>query len=126
MKIECEVSLGELVDKISILQIKGKFIQDEEKLKHVALEEEVLLAKLNALGLKDWQPLHQQLVVVNTELWKIEDDIRDKEKAGEFDQKFIELARSVYKVNDKRFHLKKQLNEKFGSKIVEVKSYSEY
>lgn len=126
MNIKVDVSLGELVDKISILRIKQKFITDQEKLGHVNKEEAVLTEILNALNLEGISPFLEELVEVNTKLWKIEDDIRDKERDKEFDEKFIELARAVYVTNDQRFDVKNRINSKFDSGLREVKSYQEY
>ena len=126
MNIKVDVSLGELVDKISILRIKQKFITDTEKLSHVNKEEQVLSQTLFELKLEGITPFLEELVKVNTKLWKIEDDIRDKERDKEFDQKFIELARAVYVTNDQRFDVKNRINSKFDSGLREVKSYQKY
>ena len=126
MDILCPVSLGELVDKISILKIKSKFIKDKEKLKHVRLELTKLETTLDQLNLKGIDAHLEGLVEVNRQLWKIEDDIREKEREKSFDQKFIELARAVYHTNDERFRKKDQINREFGSIIVETKSYKDY
>ncbi len=95
MKVQCEVSLGELLDKLSILYIKNKKITDETKLKHVRLEIEKLEETLKGLALDGYQELLAELETINLKLWVIEDDIRDKERNKEFDQQFIELARAV-------------------------------
>ncbi len=126
MKVLCEVSLGELVDKISILIIKKKFIVDAQKLALVSAEESVLSQTLAQLKLEGINSLLERLIEVNSTLWKIEDDIRLKEKAKIFDAEFIELARSVYRINDARFALKNEINEKYGSFLQEVKSYEKY
>jgi hypothetical protein len=126
MKIDCEISLGELIDKISILLIKEKMISDPLKLKHVRSEKNVLENKLNQLKLHNIDYHLQQLTEVNLALWKIEDDIREKEFKKEFDQKFIELARAVYITNDERFIRKNKINKEYDSNLVEVKSYKEY
>jgi hypothetical protein len=126
MKIECEISLGELIDKISILKIKLHMIQDEQKQGHVQKELSVLNALLLKLNLPGIQSNLDELYETNLKLWKIEDDIRDKERAKEFDDRFIILARSVYVVNDERFKIKNKINTKFSSSLVEVKSYREY
>ena len=128
MIINTPISLGELIDKISILQIKKKNIQNIEKLKFIDEELSLLEKSLkNALhhneNIKEYL---SKLVIVNSKLWKIEDDIRECEQQKKFDQKFIELARSIYFTNDERSKLKLEINQKFGSKIVEVKSYSNY
>lgn len=126
MKIECEISLGELVDKLSILYIKEKNLTDVSKLTHVKKEIHVLENKLNSLNLSGIESYLNRLVTINSTLWKIEDDIRDKERAKEFDNKFIELARNVYITNDQRFECKNEINTKYSSAIVEVKSYQQY
>ena len=127
MIINIPISLGELIDKISILVIKEKKIQDEKK-NNLIREELTLLRKtLNeAANNNSINNYLNQLIDVNSTLWKIEDEIRDCEKNKKFDQKFIELARSVYITNDKRAEIKLEINKKFGSKIVEVKSYKKY
>ena len=127
MIINTPISLGELIDKISILVIKEKKIKNEKK-NNLIREELTLLRKtLNeAANNNSINNYLNQLIDVNSTLWKIEDEIRDCEKNKKFDQKFIELARSVYITNDKRAEIKLEINNKFGSKIVEVKSYTKY
>ena len=127
MIINTPISLGELIDKISILIIKEKKIKDEKK-NNLIREELTLLRKtLNeAANNNSINNYLNQLIDVNSTLWKIEDEIRDCEKNKKFDQKFIELARSVYITNDRRAEIKLEINNKFGSKIVEVKSYTKY
>ena len=127
MIINIPISLGELIDKISILVIKEKKIKDEKK-NNLIREELTLLRKtLNeAANNNSINNYLNQLIDVNSALWKIEDEIRDCEKNKKFDQKFIELARSVYITNDRRAEIKLEINNKFGSKIVEVKSYTKY
>lgn len=126
MKIECAISLGELVDKISILMIKEKMIKDEAKLVHVRHEKNVLENLLSSLALLGIDHYLQDMVAINTKLWQIEDDIREKERKKQFDEEFIELARNVYVSNDQRFAIKNKINNDFSSSIVEVKSYQEY
>ncbi|MDC0044629.1 DUF6165 family protein [Pelagibacteraceae bacterium] len=127
MIISTPVSLGELVDKISILQIKNINIKDEEKLKLIREELELLNQTLNKhIKNNDIQNYLDSLIEINSKLWVIEDDIRDCERKKKFDQTFIDLARSVYFTNDKRSEVKLEINKKFGSKIIEVKSYEEY
>ena len=127
MIINTPVSLGELVDKISILHIKNINIKDDEKLKLIREELELLNQTLNKhIKKNDIQNYLDSLIEINSRLWVIEDDIRDCERNKKFDQTFIDLARSVYFTNDKRSELKLEINKKFGSKIVEVKSYEEY
>ena len=127
MIINTPISLGELIDKISILIIKEKKITDEKK-NNLIREELTLLRKtLNeAANNNSINNYLNQLIDVNSTLWKIEDEIRNCEKNKKFDQKFIELARSVYITNDKRAEIKLEINNKFDSKIVEVKSYTKY
>ena len=124
MIINTPVSLGELVDKISILHIKNINIKDTEKLKLVK-EELLLLNKTldDHINRNDIQQHLDSLIAINSKLWVIEDDIRDCERNKIFDQKFVDLARSVYFTNDKRYEVKLEINKKFGSKIIEVKSY---
>lgn len=126
MKILCPVSLGELVDKISILRIKEKFITDSEKLRLVNHEHTVLLAELDRLALSGIDGHLASLQEVNEKLWKIEDDIRELEREKRFDQDFIELARAVYVTNDERFRRKAAVNDEYGSEVKEVKSYEKY
>ena len=127
MIINTPVSLGELVDKISILHIKNINIKDHEKLKLVK-EELLLLNKTldDHINRDDIQQHLDSLIDINSKLWVIEDDIRDCERNKIFDQKFIDLARSVYVTNDKRSEVKLEINKKFGSQIIEVKSYEQY
>ena len=127
MIISTPISLGELVDKISILHIKNINIKDEEKLKLIREELELLNQTLNKhIKNNDIQNYLDSLIEINSKLWAIEDDIRDCERNKKFDQTFIDLARSVYFTNDKRSEVKFEINKKFGSKIIEVKSYEEY
>ena len=127
MIISTPVSLGEIVDKISILHIKNINIKDEEKLKLIREELELLNQTLNKhIKNNDIQNYLDSLIEINSKLWVIEDDIRDCERNKKFDQTFIDLARSVYFTNDKRSEVKLEINKKFGSKIIEVKSYEEY
>ena len=127
MIINTPISLGELIDKISILVIKEKKITDEKK--NNLIREELTLLKKTLNEVANNNSINNylnQLIDVNSTLWKIEDEIRDCEKNKKFDKKFIELARSVYITNDKRAEIKLEINNKFGSKIVEVKSYTKY
>lgn len=120
-----EVSTGEIVDKLSILQIKKENITDENKLINVNKEYEYLYdIVFNQLKIKLTD--YNALVDINSQLWKIEDDIRDKERQKEFDDDFIKLARMVYFTNDKRAEQKKEINLKYGSNFVEEKSYANY
>jgi hypothetical protein len=125
MKIE--VSQGEIVDKLTILQIKKENITDPSKLDNIVKEYDYLLSIVeNDLEISTESPEYLELLSINKELWKIEDDIRDKERDKVFDAEFIELARSVYTTNDKRAEIKKEINLKYGSLFVEEKSYSNY
>jgi len=127
MIINTPVSLGELMDKISILKIKKKNIHNKEKL--ININDELLLLEetlLKSVNDKKADKYMNELIKVNLELWKIEDDIRDCERNKQFDQKFIDLARAVYFTNDQRSQIKLDINNYFGSTIVEVKSYEKY
>ncbi len=126
MNINCEISLGELVDKIAILKIKSQKISDQEKLAHVRKEEETLSKTLASLKLENITHHLDQMIEVNLKLWVIEDDIRDCERAKDFGQKFIDLARAVYITNDERFRRKNTINTTYKSGLVEVKSYKDY
>jgi len=126
--ISVPVSPGEVLDKITILEIKSERIEDEAKLVNVRKELELLSDTWCHSITEDEaiQSLKARLKEVNETLWEIEDDIRDKERAHEFDQEFIRLARAVYVTNDKRSEIKKELNLRLGSQIVEEKSYQAY
>ena len=127
MLINTPVSLGELVDKISILIVKQRNITDQKKLNQVNKELDFLNETLNKHVTKDEiNSYMNDLIDINSRLWIIEDDIRDCERNKQFDEKFIELARSVYFTNDKRANLKLDINKNFGSELVEVKSYEQY
>jgi len=126
MIVEAPVSLGELVDKITILRIKNRNITDPLKLENVQRELVELSGVLSKAGAPDILLEFQSLENINAELWDIEDKIRVKESKKEFDQEFIELARSVYITNDKRAKIKKDINLKVGSELVEEKSYEQY
>ncbi len=128
MKLMVEVAPGELIDKITILEIKLNKIDDEAKLTNVRREYEILMEtyranieKTDALG-----ALIDELREANAKLWDIEDDIRDLERAKDFGDAFVSLARSVYKSNDRRAATKRKINELLNSRIVEEKSYADY
>ncbi len=123
-----EVGPGELIDKITILVIKSERMTDAAKLANVRHELKVLDAARHAgvPASAELDRLVAALKKVNEDLWVIEDDIRDCEKAGEFGPKFIELARAVYRQNDKRAQLKKKINLLTGSSIIEEKSYKDF
>ncbi len=126
--IRVPVSPGEVLDKITILEIKSERMTDPQKVANVRIELD-LLQKTWAEAIREddtIRDLHAQLKEINEALWEIEDDIRDKERAKEFDERFIELARAVYFTNDRRSEVKKKLNLHLGSQIVEEKSYQDY
>lgn len=123
MKIE--VSNGEIMDKLSILEIKLRKIIDEEKLSNVRNEFEIL--KGPAVSIMDLDdPLYQSLVQINSRLWDIEDQCRDYERNKDFGEDFIHTVRQVYVLNDERSRLKKEINLKTGSDLIEEKSYEDY
>lgn len=126
MIINCPVSLGELVDKISILRIKMKKISDDEKVALAKTEHDHLMETLEKLSLDDITNYLNELIEINSELWIIEDDIREEERKKDFSEKFISLSRSVYRTNDRRFAVKNRINDFYGSGIKEVKSYEDY
>ncbi len=127
MLINTPISLGELVDKISILIIKKKNIIDKTKLDHVKKELDFLQKTLmNYVQQEEINNYLENLININSKLWNIEDDIRECERKKLFDQTFIDLARSVYFTNDERAKVKNDINKNFGSELVEVKSYEEY
>ena len=119
------VSLGELIDKITILEIK-QIHMTGIKLKNVDKELKLLRKILQDENLEIDIDLINNLKEVNNKLWKIEDNIRIKENNQKFDKEFIQLARSVYKENDKRASIKKEINQKYNSELVEEKSYNKY
>ena len=126
--IRVPVSPGEVLDKITILEIKSERMSDPQKVANVHAELRLLQETWTQTISEDdvIRDLHAQLKEINEALWEIEDDIRDKERAREFDERFIELARAVYFTNDKRSEVKKKLNLHLGSQIVEEKSYQDY
>lgn len=128
MLIQVPVSWGELVDKITILQIKSERISDKAKLANIHKELEELTRTANAAAVfpADVIALQAELKAVNEKLWVIEDDIRDCERNKDFGAKFIELARAVYFTNDERFRVKREINDALGSALSEEKSYAAY
>jgi len=126
--IQTPVSYGELIDKMTILQIKLQQIKDEAKLANVRNELELLDATWKNDKASDTDIAEEtgRLLAVNQRLWNIEDDIRMKERAQAFDDEFIQLARSVYIENDERAAIKREINVKLGSTLVEEKSYQDY
>ena len=127
-EIKVPVSPGELLDKITILRIKSARMSDPQKLRNVRLELDALQATWSesAYANADIVADVDDLLKVNERLWVIEDDIRDKERAQAFDAEFIRLARAVYVENDERAAIKRRINMKLGSSIVEEKSYRPY
>ncbi len=123
MKIE--VSNGEIIDKITILQIKLERIKDETKLKNLKKEYDELIKVASSL-MNSGDILYKALYDVNSELWDIEDHIRDLERKKDFGDDFISLARSVYIKNDRRSELKREINIKTSSGLIEEKSYEKY
>lgn len=123
-----EIAPGELIDKITILEIKTERMTDAAKLANVRVELETLAAARDAeiAASDEMSRLTADLKAVNEALWMIEDDIRECERAGDFGPAFVELARSVYKTNDRRAALKREINELLGSHLIEEKSYKPY
>jgi hypothetical protein len=119
------VSVGELVDKITILEIKSERLQGDAR-NHARHEHQLLAAELARCSAPVDPALQAELRAVNQELWTIEDDIRDHERRNDFGASFIALARSVYVTNDRRAAIKRTINERCGSEIMEVKGYQEY
>lgn len=126
--VSAEISIGELIDKITILEIKQDEIKSKEKFHNITMELESLreTCAQHVPPLPEIQELTRQLKLVNRTLWEIEDAIRLKEALHCFDEKFIELARAVYVTNDQRCAIKRQINDLLGSKFVEEKSYQDY
>ena len=127
-KIIVEVSVGELLDKISILEIKQEKIKDQEKLKFIDLEHKILKDQLNQNVKTDekLEKLFISLKDINAKLWVIEDDKRQCEKDKDFGEKFIKLSRDVHFLNDDRAKIKLEMNNHTGSKIKEIKEYTSY
>ena len=127
-KILVEVSVGELLDKISILEIKKDKIKDLEKLKFINYEHNILKDQLNKNVKPDRElnELFQSLKKINSELWVIEDDKRMCEKNSDFGEKFIKLSRDVHFLNDERAKLKLKINDLTGSSVKEIKQYQSY
>ena len=126
--ITVEIAPGELIDKITILEIKSERMSDVAKLENVRIEL-ATLAKARDAAITpsvELDELTSQLRSINEQLWDIEDHIRDCEREKDFGERFVELARSVYKSNDQRAALKRDINTLLGSRLVEEKSYSDY
>jgi len=128
MNLSAEISVGEFLDKITILEIKSERIKDETKLTNIHKELETLRSTWQAspFSQQDINTEIAELKSINEQLWEIEDDIRIQESQGSFGQKFIDLARAVYVVNDQRAAVKRTINIKVGSELVEEKSYQDY
>lgn len=124
--MKVEVSIGELVDKVSILSIKSKKIRDKNKLTNIVKEYDILVKDMEGAGIRLSSPEFKQLEQINLKLWDIEDQIRIKEAGKEFDDQFIALARSVYFTNDERAAIKREINLKYRSGIIEEKEYVAY
>lgn len=126
--INVPVSFGEVVDKITILEIKSERIQDPDKVANVRRELELIERTwTDAIeGKADVSDARARLKGVNEELWEIEDEIRVRESQKDFGNRFVELARSVYVTNDRRADIKKEINLALGSELVEEKSYEDY
>lgn len=125
-EILCPVSVGEVVDKVTILRIKQRKIADPAKLLNIKIELDALTKVCAAAGIDLADGMTRELEEINAKLWVIEDDIRELERAKRFDAEFIALARAVYVTNDERFRVKSRLNAAYGSKLREEKSYRDY
>ena len=128
MKLMTEISVGEFLDKVTILEIKSERITDPAKLENVNRELDIL-RRIWAEAAIDYPGLAEhtaELKAINEKIWQIEDDIRDKERQQVFDDDFIQLARSVYFTNDRRAAVKRDINVAVGSNLIEEKSYSDY
>ena len=128
MAVHVPVSWGEVIDKITVLEIKSEKLRDAAKLANVRKELGLLVAIRDQEfpNHQDLAKLSAELKAINSALWKIEDDIRDCERDQDFGPKFIELARAVYVTNDERANVKRQINDLLGSDLVEEKSYAPY
>ena len=127
-KILVEVSIGELLDKISILEIKKEKIKDPDKLKYISDEHQILQEQYRSNVKNDVKlnELYQSLKIINSRLWTIEDDKRKCEKEKDFTENFIKLSRDVHILNDERAKIKLEINNHTGSKIKEIKEYFSY
>lgn len=126
MQVVAPVSWGELIDKITILEIKLEKLKPGAQRDNVKREHDALVAVRDRHAQGSWQAAAAELKSINEILWQVEDDIRDCERDKDFGAKFVELARSVYKTNDKRAAVKRRLNEAMGSELVEEKLYKAY
>ncbi len=123
--MQIEVSHGEIVDKLTIIEIKLKHIQDENKRKNLQTEFDVLDRAVSQIIAKDHE-LYLELLKINQELWDIEDTIRDLERDKDFGDAFVQTARAVYFTNDRRSEVKRKINDLTGSNLIEEKSYQKY
>jgi hypothetical protein len=123
--MQIEVSNGEIVDKLTIIEIKLKHIQDDNKRKNLQAEFDVLDRAVSQIIAKD-HALYLELLKINQELWDIEDTIRDLERDKDFGEAFIQTARAVYFTNDRRSEVKRKINDLTGSNLIEEKSYQKY
>lgn len=131
MQIKVDVSIGELVDKITILMIKEKYIESPDKLKNISHELYLLSSVLRSCITDEHMnekiiDIKEQLLKVNEDIWNVENVVRECEKQKDFTSVFVTAARNVYILNDKRAALKKDLNESLGSEVVEEKSYDDH
>tara|TARA_X000000368_G_C22559808_1_gene505900 strand:+ start:146 stop:535 length:390 start_codon:yes stop_codon:yes gene_type:complete len=129
MEVNVPVSVGELLDKLSIVEIKIKNISDSQKLEYLNKEFNLLKEKaddVKSINTQKYDEFYSSLLKTNSKLWEIEDDIRDLENLKNFDEAFVSLARSVYITNDERFEIKTKINNFFGSSIVEQKELKKY
>lgn len=127
MRVTVPISVGELLDKITILEIKAERIGDRDKRANVETELRLLIERRQALGLAKGAEIDRliaELGQVNRRLWEVEDQLRALEQGGDFGDAFVALARAVYRENDRRAELKRRLNELTGSELIEEKSYS--
>jgi hypothetical protein len=128
MILNIQTSVGELIDKITILEIKLEKITDKDKLSNIKCEYDALMTVYESEVVESSKilELRNGLKKTNVEIWDIEDNIRNCERSSSFGQEFIDIARSVYKTNDKRANLKREINVLFNSNIIEEKSYNPY
>jgi hypothetical protein len=124
--MKVEVSLGELVDKVTILAIKLEKITDPQKLSNIRKEHDLLYRQMRAAGIAEESDEYGRLLAINRRLWDIEDRIRAREAQQVFDEGFVALARSVYFENDERAAVKRAINIKYGSDLIEEKQYTDY
>lgn len=124
-EVKIEVSNGEIIDKLTILQLKLERIHENEKLKNLRKEYDVLKDRAAAI-LSTSDPLYKSLYEINRELWDIEDRIRELERKSDFGEEFIATARSVYIKNDRRAEIKREINLRTSSDLIEEKSYRKY